>query len=268
MAVHVNPAWKRFGAETKRRRAASGLTQTMLQGKAGISASMLSAIENGSRAPKRDHAELLDVALSTGGALVRLWLDINDSVDVPEWWRDIGLLEREAVELREYQMTLIPGLLQTRDYAHTAMRLGRRWDPADTIERDVEARLARWNTLRADAVLWFVVDEYAFTRVVRDIQLMREQLDQVLGLVDSGSVELQVIPQPRPMHPGMSGPLRLLDFVGRSPVALAEHLVGEEVIDTPDSVRRCRTLFGALQAEALSPTESTRMIRELRKDYE
>ncbi|CAM3559442.1 helix-turn-helix transcriptional regulator [Nocardiopsis gilva] len=256
--------------EVKKLRSKAGLTQVQIHSKTGISASMLSAIENATRAPKRNHAELLDKALSTGGALVRLWLDINDSVNVPDWWRNIGIMERNAVEIREYQMVLIPGLLQTDAYARTVMRTVRRWDPPEVIEQDVEARMSRWDKLRDDVFLWFVVDEYALTRVVGDTQMMRDQLDRVLDLISKERISFQVITQPKPLHPGMSGPLRLLDFHDRSPVALVEHLVGEEVVDDSNRfrVRHCRTLFGALQAEALSLSESASMLKKIREDYQ
>ncbi|MBB6171953.1 transcriptional regulator with XRE-family HTH domain [Nocardiopsis mwathae] len=267
MNPEVNPAWVRFGVEVKKLRSKAGLTQVQIHSRTGISASMLSAIENATRAPKRNHAELLDKALSTHGALVRLWLDINDSVNVPDWWRNIGVMERNAVEIREYQMTFVPGLIQTDAYIRTAMRQARRWDSADVIERDVEARTSRLDKLREDVFLWFVVDEYAFTRVVGDEQIMRAQLSRVLDLIAQGRIQVQVITQPRPLHPGMSGPLRVLDFQDRSPVALVEHLVGEEVIDSPQTVRQCRSLFGALQAEALSLSDSARMLEKLREDY-
>ncbi|MUL42050.1 helix-turn-helix domain-containing protein [Streptomonospora sp. PA3] len=258
--------WASFRSEVRKLRSQSGFTQVRLGKATQMSSSLLSAIETGTRTPKRSHAEILDTAFSTGGRLTRLWLDINDSLDVPEWWRNISLLEREAIEISEYHMTLIPGLLQTPEYARTSMRLGRRWDPQSVIDRDVEARAARFSQLRDDVCLWFVVDEYALTRVVGSERVMSSQLDHILTAIEDNRVRFQVITQPAPHHPGMSGPVRILDFEDRNPVALVEHLMGEEVIQRADPVRKCRSLFGALQAEALSPTDSAKMIKTIRED--
>lgn len=260
-------AWVSFRSEMKRLRSQSGFTQVRLGKSTQISSSLLSAIETGTRAPKRSHAEILDKAFSTGGSLLRLWLDINDSLEVPDWWRNIGLLERGAVEISEYHMTMIPGLLQTPEYARTAMSLGRRWDPGSVINRDVDARAARFSQLKEGICLWFVVDEYALTRMVGSAQIMSAQLEHILRLVEADKIRMQVIGQPAPNHPGMSGPVRILDFEDRSPVALVEHLVGEEVIQGPDPVRKCRSLFGSLQAEAFSPTSSAKMVRQIREDF-
>ncbi|WP_152529448.1 Scr1 family TA system antitoxin-like transcriptional regulator [Nocardiopsis chromatogenes] len=65
----------------------------------------------------------------------------------------------------------------------------------------------------------------------------------------------------------MSGALRLLDFKDRGPVVLVEHLAGEEIIHDADRVRHLRTLYGALQGEALSLEESAHVLRKVRKDY-
>ncbi|MFC3995544.1 helix-turn-helix domain-containing protein [Nocardiopsis sediminis] len=267
MANEVDPGWKQFGTHVKRMRDQAGFTQDRVHGMTGISKSMLSAIENSARAPKRSHAELLDKAFSTGGAMVRLWLDIHGSVDVPEWWRDIGAMERNAVEIREYQMTLFPGLIQTSTYARALMLAGRPWDPPEEVERDVESRIARRDQLRDAVFLWFVVDEFALRRRVGNSAVMRDQMTRILDLVAEKRIRFQVIPDGLVDHPGLSGPIRILDFADRSPVVLAEHRMGEDVVTAPRKVRQCRSLFGALQAEALSPSESARMITRIREEY-
>ncbi|MDA2812016.1 helix-turn-helix transcriptional regulator [Nocardiopsis sp. RSe5-2] len=267
MPSKVKREWTRFGAEVKKLREKSGFTQVRVQSETGISASMLSSIENATRAPKRNHADILDRVFAAEGVLIRIWLDVNDTAFMPDWWRDIGLLEREAVEIREYQMLIIPGVLQTEAYARAVIRPGRPWDSQEAVERDVEARLERWNRLRGEVLLWFVVDEYTLTRVVESRETMGGQLDHVARLIDEARIRLQVIPQPKVYHPGMSGALRLLDFKDRSPVALVEHLAGEEIIHDSDRVRHLRTLYGALQGEALSLEESAHVLRKIRKDY-
>lgn len=267
MLEQPNPRWLGFSAELKRLRTNAGITQVSLGSTANISDSLISAIEKGARSPKRTHAEVLDTALSTGGTLTRLWLDINNSLDVPEWWRDIGLLERQAVEIKEYSSTLIPGLLQTEDYACTTMSAGRPWDARSAIDHDVKVRLRRRNELHRDPLLWYVVDEFALTRLVGSTDLMYAQLDAIVQAIENGEIKLQVVTQPAPHHPGLSGQFRVLGFGDRSPVTLVEHLMGEEVIESAEQVRRCQLLFGAVQGEALSLTDSATKTRKIREEF-
>jgi transcriptional regulator with XRE-family HTH domain len=267
MADQPNPRWRGFGAELKRMRTNAGLTQLRLGSVANVSGSLISAIEKGTRPPKRTHAEHLDTALSTGGTLTRLWLDINKTLDVPDWWRDNGQLERRAIEIREYISTLIPGLLQTEAYARTAMAAGRPWDTRTAIDHDVTVRLRRRSEFQHSPLLWFVVDEYALTRIVGSKELMLEQLDSLVKAIEDEEIRFQLITQPAPHHPGMSGQFRILSYGDRGPVALVEHLLGEEVIESSEKVRQCQLLYGALQGEALSLTESARMVRKIREDF-
>jgi transcriptional regulator with XRE-family HTH domain len=266
MTEQVDPRWTPFGAELRRLRLRSGLSQTELGERIPVSKALISGLERGTRRPKSDVAEALDTVLSTGGVLARLHEEISRQGG--HWWRDIGLLEQEAITLRDYQMAMVPGLVQTAAYARTSMRNGRPWDRLDIINRDVETRVARLSTLRTDATVWFVVDELVLRRVVGDPAIMEEQLCALLQILrEDDRIHMQVIPQHAPRHPGWSGPLRVLEFPDRSPVALAEHLVGEEIIDSARGVSQCAQLFGCLQGEALPPTESVRLITKIMEEY-
>ncbi|QVQ50863.1 helix-turn-helix transcriptional regulator [Spiractinospora alimapuensis] len=267
MTSEAENQWHEFSNELRHYRTKEGITQVTLGAAVNMSGSMISAIENGTREPKRSHAEAMDTALSTDGKLTRLWLDINNNVDVPAWWRDIGLLEREAVEIREYTTTFIPGLLQTEEYARTFMTDARPWATPMEIDQDVRARVKRRGELNLNPLLWYVVDEVALKRVVGSRELIHDQLTHIITLMDASSLKLQIIPEYAPHHPGMNGNFRVLRFTGRTSVVLVEHLLGEEVVENAEQINRCETLFGALQAEALSLTESGKMIKKIREDF-
>ncbi|QBI52239.1 Helix-turn-helix protein [Streptomonospora litoralis] len=198
MAERSYPTWRRFGSELRNRRTLAGISQGKLGKKVNTSTAMISAVERGTRAPKREIAESLDTAFSTGGTFTRLWIDLAAQQDVPEWFIDALHLEREAVEIREYQMTLVPGLLQTPEYARSMMRHGRPWDDAEAIDRLVDSRMARLAKLGTNPLLWFVVDECAIRRLVGDREVMRCQLARLINLLEDGKVRIQVIPQHAP----------------------------------------------------------------------
>lgn len=265
MGEKIHSAWGRFGAEARRSRRVAGVSQGQLAKSINISPAMMSSLERGTRTPKREHAEALDAALNTGGALTRLWVNLTNQEDVPGWFRDIVLMERQATAIREYQVALVPGILQTADYARTVLKHGRPWDGREEVDRLVEARLNRSELItRTDPpLLWFVVDEVVIHRTIGTPEVMRMQLMHLLKLIDDDVIRLQLVPQHTPTHPGLSGPFRLMSFSDRPPVAHAEHLVGEELIDSPEGVQRCGTIFGALQAEALSPRASADLLRKV-----
>lgn len=226
---------------------------------------MFSAIERGTRIPKRDFAEALDAVHNTGGSFTRLWVNLTNQEEVPDWFADIISLERVAVEIREYQTVLIPGLLQTEGYAWSILSEGRPWTGEDEVKRLVETRMKRHEVVTKPdrPLMWFVVDEVVIRRRIGSPEIMREQLRRIAKLVDARQIKFQVIPQDAWVpHPGLSGPFRIMAFPDRPSMAHTEHMMGEVVIDAPEDVQRCNVIFGALQAEALSRRESLKVLHD------
>ena len=69
-----------------------------------------------------NRARDIDRELGSSGVVHRAWKQANDSTAVPEWYEEVEHLERKISELREYQNQVIPGLVQTEDYARAANR--------------------------------------------------------------------------------------------------------------------------------------------------
>lgn len=268
MAEKIHAAWARLGSEIRRLRRITDISQDRLAKMVNISPAMMSSLERGTRTPKREHAEAIDAALNAGGALERLWINLTNQEDVPGWFREIVLMERQAIDIREYQIALVPGVLQTADYARTILKHGRPWDGQEEVNRLVDARLNRAEgVMKAGSpLLWFVVDEVVVQRMIGTQEIMRGQLAYLLQLIDGDVIRLQLVPQDTPTHPGLSGPFRIMSFSDRPPVAHAEHLVGEELIESSEGVQRCNAIFGALQAEALSPRASAELLRKMTGD--
>ncbi|GAA3755863.1 transcriptional regulator with XRE-family HTH domain [Spinactinospora alkalitolerans] len=262
MVEKPHAIWIRFGAEAKRMRTNAGVSQDQLSKTLRVSPALLSAIERGTRTAKRHHAEALDAALNTGGSLTRLWVNLSNQQDVPDWFRDVVVLERQAAEIREYQSILVPGLLQAEEYARAVIRSSRPWDDVEQVERSVESRMNRREVITRTGrpLLWFVLDEITIRRIVGSQEIMHDQLEHLRKLAEDGVVRLQVVPLSTLNHPGLCSPFRLMSFDDRPSVAYAERLKGGELIDATDQVRECNTIFGSLQAEALSPSASVEMV--------
>lgn len=139
----------------------------------------------------------LDAVYNTGSSFTQLWISLASREGAPDWFAGIIALERVATELREYQTVLIPGLLQTEDYARVVMREGRPIAGKDEIDRLAEARVKRHEVVEGPdrPLLWFVVDEVVLRRRFGTPEIMRDQLHHIAKLVDEDRIKFQVIPQ-------------------------------------------------------------------------
>ncbi|GLU49990.1 helix-turn-helix domain-containing protein [Nocardiopsis ansamitocini] len=263
MANGPHDHWARFALDARRARELAGITQAQVAKATGWGRSTISSLETGARRPQRAHAEALDRVCDTNGSLLRLWVSLSSSAgDSPSWFRDVLVLEQTTTTIREYQPLLIPGLLQTGAYAHAVIRTGSSWFAPDVVDGLVRTRVQRQALLtRADRpATWFVVDDSAITRMLGGVAVMREQLDHLLRM-GCETVRLQVLPSARPTHPGLGGPFRIMSFPDRPPVGYAEHALGGATTDDTRELEYLHLVFGAVQADALSPGDSLEFIR-------
>ncbi|WP_393916463.1 helix-turn-helix domain-containing protein [Halostreptopolyspora alba] len=264
MMERGNALWQRFGTELKRQRELSGVSQAQLAKATGWSPSMISALQQGTRTPKRDHAEALDTALNTGGLLTRLWQELVNQRDVPEWFRDAVLIERRATEIREYEPLVVPGLLQTTEYARAMLEGRYNRHLSDQIRQMAEARAARLPAIQGHRpLLWFVVREAVLKRAVGTETIMKDQLGHIIELAEAGTVQFQVLPD-TPVSPGFCLPFRVSSLGPIQSVVYVEHALGGETSDNPEQVSEMTTLFGALQAAAVAPGESIDLVKRWR----
>jgi len=109
-----------FGAELRRARSAAGLSQEQLGQRVGYSAAQVGKVETGERAPSQDFAKRCDQALpDANGLFVRICaLTQRWDGGYPSWFAEWVEAERRAVSLCCWEPLLVPGLVQTADYAH------------------------------------------------------------------------------------------------------------------------------------------------------
>lgn len=257
-------AWKRVGRELKFVRTKAGLTQAQVAGKMGVVPSTISAWESGTRGMIRAQVDQLDQELETSGVIARTWLQSNTPDALPEWYEEVPQLEHMATELREYQSQVFPGLVQTRDYASALLRDTGPWVPDGDLEKMLESRLKRQSILDKDdaPLVAMVVEAPVIERPIGGYKVLLNQLRHVLVLIKRGAITFQVMPRNLDTHPGASGPFRIYTFPDKAPVASAEHMEGEQLMDEMIRVQRCATIFGTLQAEACSPRASKELIRK------
>jgi len=272
---------RRLALELRRLREAARLTCEEVAEHLECSASKISRVETGrvSVSPRdvRDMLELYGVPEQQRDSLVQLsrdsrqkgwWHAYSDTIN-PQFATYVGL-ETAASEIRVYEVNIIPGLLQTEDYARTMMRSGTMNGSHEDVERKVALRMARQPALTRDdpPMLWTVVDEAALRRRVGGTELMRAQLEHVLELSGLKNVAMQVIPFGAGAHPAMGRPFVILVFPERvdPDVVYLEDLTSTLYLEDVDEVDRYNVFFNHLRATALSFEDSAALVTSVLKD--
>ncbi|TDQ53148.1 helix-turn-helix protein [Actinorugispora endophytica] len=257
--------WLRFGQQVRYHREQAGLSQGQLAKALTIQPAMLSAIERGVRGAKPDYAHQIDKALSTGGKLSRLLDSLTTNNGAPNWFRDVLTLEKQAATIREYDPILIPGLLQTENYARTILRDGRPQNSDAEVEELVAARMRRKKILGGERPprLLVVLDEMVIRRPVGGAEIMKAQLGGLLDVTSNSHVVLQLVPFQTARNPGLSGAFRLLDGPEIGEILYLETVIGGSPIDDPNHVALCSHMFGDLRGVAFPPDQSRRLIESV-----
>ena len=266
MEKNVLKQWVEFGDEVRRNRLELGLSQQELGKLISVSGGMVGHIERAARPATRSQVDKMEELFTTNGRLLSLWLNVLKNRNVPDWFRNALATERRARDIAQYQSILVPGLLQTSAYAEVLVRA---WQPRatdDEVSQIVGTRLSRLPELkRTRPTLWFVVDEAVLRRPLGSLQIMASQLDHIAELVDAGTIRFQVLPT-RLTHPGLCPPFRIMSISDTQTVVFVEHALGDVARNEAHCVSQMRSLFGAMQADALAPVESLHRVREMRKE--
>jgi transcriptional regulator with XRE-family HTH domain len=272
---------RRLALELRRLREAAKLTCEEVADHLECSASKISRVETGrvSVSPRdvRDMLELYGVPAAQRESLVQLardsrqkgwWHAYSDTMQ-PQMATYIGL-ESAASEIRIYEVSLIPGLLQTEDYARAVIRAGMVNSPAEDIDRRVSLLMARQPAVvREDPPkVWAVLDEAALRRRVGGSGLMRLQLEHLLAQAALPNVAVQVIPFGGGAHPAMGRPFIILVFPERvdTDVVYLEDLTSALYLEDVAEVDRYNVFFNHLRATALSFDDSSALINSVLKE--
>ncbi|OLF11588.1 DNA-binding protein [Actinophytocola xinjiangensis] len=181
---------------------------------------------------------------------------------VPDWFELYLGLEYGAARISSYD-TVIPGLLQTREYAEALIRSGEHHLTEEQVAEQVEMRMARQQTLLRDVgapQLWSVLDEGAVQRVVGGPEVMRAQLEHLTTMSKRSNVEIQMLPNSVGAHPGMDGAFAILDypaaFTGDPGTVYVQTRLRGIYYENMAEVTDYRRVFERLQMLALRPDES------------
>ena len=282
MAVGSPPTVRRrqLGRELRRLREDAGLHLDQLAERLRCSPSRVSRIETARIriAPGTVH-EILDVLEIRDDRRDRL-VALARQAEEPGWWQEYTdvlpyeyatfiALEAEASALRNFEPLVVPGLLQTADYAREVVRYGRAF-PADEVEARVDTRMARQKVLtRPEPIdLHVVLDEPIMHRMVGGPEVMREQLRRLIELADLPNVRLQVLPASAAgTVMNLTGPFVIINLASDAPIVYLEILAGDVYIERASTVQMYTSIFQTLCAEALDERATVDRIAQIATSY-
>jgi transcriptional regulator with XRE-family HTH domain len=252
-----------FSEELRRARARVGLTQDQLAEKIAYSSSLVAHVETGTRAPSLDFASRADEALGTDGLLTRLQPLVRSEA-YPAWFRDWVEIEREATSLRWFEPQIVPGLLQTEEYARAVLQAANPASSEGDVDRLVSARMDRQSVLAREEppLLWAIIEEAMLTRPVGGSKVMREQIDHLIAAARQPKIMLQVLPSNAGAHPGLDGRFAIASFAGSPDVVYLDNALMGQVVERAEDVSRVVLLYDILKAEALAPRASIDLVRK------
>ncbi|WP_405613261.1 helix-turn-helix domain-containing protein [Streptomyces sp. NBC_01511] len=259
---------EKYGAELRLRRMAAGMTQEALAQRVVCSPTLISHFEAGRRLPSPADAKRIDQALGTDGFFER-WLEDLDA-KFAQFFSAVAELEKQAVEIRHWGLTLVPGLLQTEAYARAVFRS---YDPnyrTEEVDRKVVNRMERAQILEgvSGPVVWELLDEAVLRRHVGGAVTMATQLSKVVAMAETGRLRLHVLPFGAGEHALLESSLELMSFEDAAPIAYVEGLNTGNLMDDPALVSKCQAAYDLALSDALSQKDSLALVRAVAEEYQ
>ncbi|MDQ0778372.1 transcriptional regulator with XRE-family HTH domain [Streptomyces aurantiacus] len=278
---------RQLAARLRELRDAAGLTLTEVAEQIEINQGSLSRIETGERGttPVLVRA-LLDCYGVEDPAQRADVLDLvrADKEQQKPWWRKYSTvltatrydgylaLEAGAVSMANYQPMLVPGLLQTEDYARAVISQMRMELTPPQVESLVKVRMERQNSRLGSeqpAKLWAILDEAVLRRTIGSAEVMRDQLRKLTEASEQPNITVQLLPFELGAHPGLYGPFVILTFSDPTPkLVWLENPKNSVYLEAADDVDNYTEIFDQLRACALGPSETRIRIARISKELD
>ncbi|RSS34121.1 helix-turn-helix transcriptional regulator [Streptomyces sp. WAC08241] len=252
---------QRFAEELRILRTGRKLSLRQLGERVGWDWSLFGKMEKGETLGSPDVVQGLDTFYETPGLLLALWeLAAGDKSQFKERYRRYMTLESEAVCLWHFGVSVVPGLLQTPEYARELLAAG--GYKGKELEQQVEARMSRKALLEGEDAPPFrtILAEAVLRTPVRDRQEWCAQLEYLLEMSERQNITLHVLPQSAGVH-GLVGTATLfLRLANGRPVAYTENAHSGELIEESTMIERMQRAYDVVRDMALPPAESRKFI--------
>ncbi|WP_137993205.1 helix-turn-helix domain-containing protein [Streptomyces vilmorinianum] len=260
------PSWEVVGALVGLYRKNAGMTQPHLASLLCIGLETLGSIEQGRRPLRIKLAAELDELLDTKGALTAAVSKVPERERYPEFARDFIDEEAKALSLCWYENQVVPGLLQTPEYARAVFDS---LYPPITEQQAEERLLARIDRQRIfeqkpwPPMMSFLLNESILEQPIGGAEVLHEQIRHLREAAELPFLALQILPKKLTRHAGLDGPMVLVETPEHAHLAYIEGQRVSFLIDDPDEVGILQQKYGMLRSQALTPEETMGLLDRL-----
>ncbi|MDE3722144.1 Scr1 family TA system antitoxin-like transcriptional regulator [Nocardiopsis sp. N85] len=256
----------RFGRLLRKLRAQMGFTQQELSASSTVGQSTISDLELGKKGTQRDYVVLLDSALTAHGVLIGAWDASFSEGGTSAYFREVAESEQTAIEIREYSLGLVPGLLQIEEYARGISMLARPRAEPESIDKIVAARRHRQELLdRAyPPAMTVLLDESVLLRRFHDPGIMDAQIQHLVKQSKRPRLRIQIVPLNTEGHAGLGGAFTLMEVPDTGTFVYVESQETGFVLKQPEVVASYERTFAELRSAALPVPESRAKMEEIR----
>ncbi|MFY1617759.1 helix-turn-helix domain-containing protein [Micromonospora sp. WMMD736] len=196
-----------------------------------------------------------------------IWPDTSRRRE-PIWFRPWQEIEREAISLRSFQSTVLPGLLQTEAYAR-AVLAGADVIARSDVERHLASRLARQSILTREDPPHFtaVVDEAVLRRPVGGRATMREQVRALVTACEAPHVRVHIVPSTVGAYAGLNGPFVIAVGPEHRIAGYLDNQLQGQVVTGAEDIAAMLAAWENVRGEALSHWQSVDLLTEMAKTW-
>jgi transcriptional regulator with XRE-family HTH domain len=268
-----SPRARALGAELRGFRSKKKIGLRELARKLEVSHGQLVRYEAGDRVPRIEDLATILAVLGVKEPERSSALDLARDADGPNWLPGVRELltaliefERTAKQITEVSPLLIPGLLQTADYARAIMREG---SSGSELETKVTLRMGRRDALLRPkpVVMHALIGEWALRERLGGSEVMRDQLWYLVDMAKRKNITIQVLPANLGRYtPILIGQFMLLEFPIAAPIVHLEHYRSSAFLYDEDDVAQYVNASTNLSQVALSPAASVELISRLAEE--
>lgn len=255
-----------YADELRRARTEAGLSQEALGKAIGYSASLVAGVEQARRNPGPDFTTRCDDLLKTGGRLRRVRRMMLEQ-ELSACLRDWTPVEQEASALRWYEPLLVPGLLQTEEYARALLAKGPA--PAEELDKQVAVRvhrqaiLARKNPVQLTAVM----DEGVLRRCVGSAKIMSDQLAYLVEAAEKPHIHVHIVTADAGVYAGLGGGFVIATLPDGQNIGYMDNPLGGQLVERPADVLTLQNFWEDVRAVALPHAQTIALIEEVMKSW-
>jgi transcriptional regulator with XRE-family HTH domain len=254
-----------FGAVVQGLREHAGLSREEFGRQVGLSKHTIASIETGRRMPDPTFVDRAEPALGNTGALRRAIAHVRRQAGLASWFRQWARMESSASAVCTYECRLVPGLLQTEAYARALFEGRLPLLSDEEIATQLTARLERHALLKNPHVAFnFVLDEHLFLRRSGGVDVTRELIGHVLEISARRNVEVQILPLSMGVHPGLNGPIVLLETPENRWFAYSEGQETGQLVSDAKAISVLQLRYAKLRSQALTPEDSRSLLERMR----